>query len=47
MTRRLYVEGDEEKRARLRQVLADGLDEDGGAFHIRGAAPLQPTLVVI
>ena len=47
LTRRLYVEGDAEKQARLRQALADGLEEDGGAFHIRGAAPLQPAIVVI
>ena len=47
LTRRLYAEGDAEKQARLQQALADGLEEDGGAFHIRGAAPLQPTIVVI
>ena len=47
LTRRLYAEGDAEKQARLRQALADGLEEDGGSFHIRGSAPLQPVIVVI
>ena len=47
LTRRLYAEGDPEKEARLRQALADGLEEEEGAFRIRGSAPLQPTVVVI
>ena len=45
LTSRLYVKPDSAEEARLKETLADWLEEVDGAWQIRGSQPVRPSIV--
>jgi len=45
LSRRLYLTAGSEKRGLLERMLPDLLEEEDGAFRLRGVRPLEPALV--